>query len=184
MNIDDGNDTPLPTTPAQAFEQAKQGMALFGVDLFDWSPTRIIAADSMGLIWPPSPAAAAQIRENELYSGAMRDTIILCWLRSLPNASEQTLEACKAARPGASAAEREQYLEGWNVQRATRAPGEAYEAAVAWAAEKKITEKGAEFASAYKVAMATLFGLSLSAFEVEPVGGKPEPETGGPDPNV
>lgn len=160
---------PLPASAEQAYDQAKAGMELGGVALQPWSPARVVAANSIGLVWPLPPEAMDQLQTTGIHAGAMVNAIVVCWLRLIPNASEQTKESVSRGE--------------WNVQRATRAPREAFEAALQWAAENKITDVTSnEFAHAYRVALATLLGVSLSEFEVE--APKDSKAAEGADPNV
>jgi len=182
--IDEQPETLIPTTAAAAFLEVKAGHELFGIALQPWSASRVVAANSMGLVWPLPPEAADQLRSNGLYAGSLRDTIILTWLRTILNASEQTKEAFATQHPKASSAELTAFLAAWNVQRATRSPREAFDAAIAWAEEQHLTDlAGAPFAEAYRLTLATLLGVSVSEFEVEaPAGSKAE--DGAPAPNV
>lgn len=159
---------PLPSSPDEAWLQARAGAELFGIELQPWSPSRQVAANAMGLGWPPSDEMAVAIAMGSLYPGALRDTIIVTWLRTILNASEQKEDARTA----------------WNVQRATRLPQEAFEAATEWAAKHDVTGFDNENAVlAYRHMLATLLGVSVSEFEPQaPPEAKAAP--GGDSPNV
>jgi hypothetical protein len=162
-----------PTPEAAAYLDEKAGASLFEKVLEPWSPSRVVAANAMGLVWPMPPEAADQLRTNGIFAGALSLTIIVCWLRSIPNASEQDKEATMRRE--------------WNVQRANQAPRAAFEAATAWGAERKITDltddDAAPFLQAYKVALATLLNVSVSEFNVQ-APPNTKPEAGGAPPNV
>lgn len=173
MAIDDLPDSSpaLPATAEEAYLQAKAGNALFGQELQAWSPSRIIAANAMGLVWPLPETAMDQLANHGVYSGALRDTIILCWLRTLRNASEQ---------------DKDSVLRGdWTVQKALRAPHDAFEAATAWAHAHGMVafsdDPESPFGKAYKLALATLLGVSLSEFEVVTPPGAQTTETATPN---
>lgn len=163
--------SPFPTTPSEAYQQALAGADFLGRELLPWSPARSVAANAMGLGYPLPPDAVEQLRTRGFYAGAMRDLIIHAWIRTVPNASEQTPEQIKARE--------------WTVQRATRTPHEAWEAALAWGEVHGLTDLDSEAsAQAYRLMLSTLIGVALSEFEPVPAEKTPADRTPTPDPNA
>jgi len=160
----------VPETATQAFNAAQVGYTLLGAPLFKWSDSRRIAAQSMGLRWENRDESLLdQLRAGVLYDGALRDTLIVCWVCSLPNASEQTETQAKTG--------------GWTVQRAGQSRTAADEEMVRWAAKKDLIDTGgAAFAEAYRTFLAIVLGVAVSEFDLADTGGSAEPGT--PSPNA
>ena len=76
------------TPEESSFINAKRGFELFGAALAPYSASRKVAAQTMGMQWPfIGEAALAQLQATNMYPGAIRDTAILLWLCTLPDAS-------------------------------------------------------------------------------------------------
>lgn len=176
--IDETPEAPsLPTTPEQAFDQAQQGYTLFGAPLHSYSDSRRIAAQSLGFRWAArTQEMLDQMRSLGIYDGGQRDTLLLLWLCSIPNASELTPDDLKSA---AQRGERP-----WTVQRAQLIPAAAEEAMMAWGAQQELIDlQGERFAEAFKVFLAIVLGVAVSEFDVQaPAGAAPEKDA--PDPNA
>lgn len=154
--------TDAPTTSDEAFLQAKAGFTFKGEPLLPYSASRKVAAQSMGLLFPFVPDAE-EAQETGVYQGMLADVIIVIWLCSLKNASEQTRDEVKAGE--------------WNPSKALSKPQAAMEAAMEWAEKTGLADMNSEtFLEAYKTFMAILTGISLSEFEVDAGNGSPQPE--------
>lgn len=81
---------------------------LNGVKLYPWTPARIIAAQSLGMIYPEiGKDGWDQYRRTKLYPGAVKDVIICLYLMTLDedavdNADAAPVEAYKQARKWAA----------------------------------------------------------------------------------
>lgn len=154
-------DTPAVETADEAFAKARKGFEVFGKPLYKYSMSRKVAADGMGLRFGFVPDDDPMYATGK-YSGALRDTIIFCWLCSTPNASEQTTEQIAAKQ--------------WNVQRAQRRPDEAYAAAEQWADENGIDGiDSPRFGEAYGVFLDVMNGEGRSRFAVATTESGPVP---------
>lgn len=114
-----------PTRKPDSFTDSDKNV-LLGTKLFPWTPTRMIAGQSMGMIYPDiGKDGFDQYKRTGLYPGAVKDCIICLWLCS------QTEE---------------------QVDEADAAPVDAYRRARVWAAGLKIhTTNCPEFWQAGKV---------------------------------
>lgn len=111
------------TPPAQAistpeedaiFQREQAGEELFGKELQPYSPSRQIAAQSMGLKYP----FTGELDAGGSYPGILVDSIIVCWLRTLPDVAPDG---------------------EWTPRKATRNPAQAFDAAEEWGIAKGIT---------------------------------------------
>ncbi len=69
--------------PADAAFTQSDNHALGDLKLQPWTASRVVAAQSMGMLYPNIGAqAAAQFRRTGVYQGALKDTIIVLWLCS------------------------------------------------------------------------------------------------------
>jgi len=136
----------------KAFLDAKQGYELFGKPLANYSPSRKVAAQSMGLMYPYiGEARAAQFQETGMYPGLLQDALILLWLCSLP---DYVTPANK-----------------WTPDTAARKPGPAVLEATRWGIEKNIINvDGKEFQEAQQVFMAIVSGVEASKFKLNVPG--------------
>ncbi len=151
----------------KAFIEAKRGFELFGEPLHPWGISRKIAGDAMGKKFPHglSEGDAERVTKTMSYAGMFLDVIIVCWLCSLKDPSEQTKEDIKSG--------------AWNPSKALRTPDGALEAAIAWAekhgmAETKFSEnpeecdvQGKKFIEAKEVFFAIVTGEDISKFRIE-----------------
>lgn len=108
---------------ADPFTQSDKHV-LDGVRLFPWTPSRVIAAQTMGMLYPEiGKEGWDQYRRTKVYPGAVKDVIICLWLCT-QNEEEVDLADC--------------------------APVEAYNQARKWAASLGIHDiKGNPFWQAY-----------------------------------
>jgi len=147
-----------------AFINAKRGFELFGAPLNAYSVSKKVAAQAMGMAWPfIGEAALATLQATNLYPGALRDTVILLWLCTLPDASTALARGV------------------WTPSRALGKPDDARDAALEWADKSGITDTASEkFAEAFQVFFAIVSGVDAASFriEVEKVAGESGAESG------
>lgn len=138
----------------RAFVSAKAGFELFGESLRKYSPSRKVAAQSMGLIYPYiGDDAAAQMEATGIYPGALKDTIICLWLCTLQDASDQDKAEIRAG--------------AWNPSRVLHKPREALDAAMQWAADLEICDAGSErFGEAFKTFISIATAVEASKFQI------------------
>lgn len=141
--------------PEKSFIEAKRGFELFSADLKPYSASRKVAAQAMGMRWPfIGEDALAQFQATNMYPGAIRDCIIVLWLCSIQDPSEQSLEAVKAKE--------------WNPSRALSKPDDARTVALEWADKAGITDPtGPKFAEAFQVFFAIVSGVDAASFTLE-----------------
>ena len=153
MNTEEQNQTPEETS----FINAKRGFELFGEALKNYSASRKVAANAMGLGWPfIGEAALAQLQATNFYPGAIRDMVIVIWLCTLPDASTALARGV------------------WTPSRALSKPDEARDAALEWADKCGITDSsGPKFGEAFQIFFAVVTGVDAAQFriEVEKTGG-------------
>lgn len=156
----------------KAFDQAQAGFELFGVTLAPYSPSRKVAAQGMGMLYPfVGEGGAEQLDKTGVYAGAIRDTMILCWLCTLIDADKIPKDT-----PPRDAAKI------WTPSRAMNCPADAMEAALAWGVDHNLMDVNSEeFGQAYQVFMATVNGISASEFALrlakeKQEAGEPKPE--------
>lgn len=125
---------------------------LHGTKLFPWTPARIIAGQSMGLLYPEiGKDGWDQYKRTKIYPGALRDTIICLWL-----CTRNEIQ----------------------VDEADSAPQEAYRQARSWATALKIHKAGSnEFWQAY-AKFAEIMGEVDESFTVPKVEPGEEPDEG------
>ncbi len=99
--------------------------ALGELELQPYTPSRVVAAQRMGMVYPSiGDDAMEQFRKTGLYPGALQDVLILLWLLSLADEKE--------------------------VLRALRRPDESLIKAIQWGADRGITKAGGDkFWAAY-----------------------------------
>lgn len=145
-------------TAERAFTQAMAGFPLFGQILAPYGPSRKVAAQGMGMMYPYiGEAGQEQFNRTGLYAGAMKDTMILCWLCVLPDADKL---------PGNLP--QEDMAKIWTPSRAIARPFEALDQAMAWGVEKGLIDvESKAFDEAYGVFMAIVGGISATEFAVK-----------------
>jgi hypothetical protein len=147
--MSDEQEEPIQEQGAEAaFEAAKQGFELFGKPLKPYSPSRKVAAQSMGLMYPYIGEERAAIFEDTgMYPGMLTDAIILLWLCTLP---DQRTPSDK-----------------WTPDAAAKKPGAAKIAATFWATAAGMVETmSKEFQEAQQVFMAIVSGVEASKFKL------------------
>jgi len=105
---------PLAPEEDVTFEREKAGEELLGKELHPYSPSRKIAAQSMGMKYPFTGPTG----EYGEYPGMVVDAFIVCWLRTLPDNTDG---------------------EDWTPRKAMRSPGKAFDAAEEWATKNNFT---------------------------------------------
>lgn len=143
----------------QAYLAAKAGRELFGELVRPWTPSRAVAAQTMGMIFPMiGEAGQESFKLRQTYAGILQDVVIVCWLCTLPD---------EAAKNGS----------GWTPSRALRNPSVAFEMAVAWAGDNKMTDMGSDaFQDGLRLFLGVHFGEAASNFKVEVEGSSEQPE--------
>ena len=103
----------------------KDAHALGNIELQTYTPSRVVAAQAMGMRYPNiGDEALEQFNRTGVYPSAMLDTLIVLWLCTLTKPEE--------------------------VRRAMRRPDESIEKAIAWGAEHGVVDqKSKEFWDAY-----------------------------------
>jgi hypothetical protein len=120
-----------PDEPEKAFVNS-DAHSFNGTELQPYTPSRIVAAQAMGLRYPNiGEEALEQFNRTGIYPSALLDTLIVLWLC--------TLDEPHPNGPGAA-----------QVRRAMRRPDESIEKAIAWGADHGITDQRSEnFRQAY-----------------------------------
>lgn len=157
--------TPEPAPEVEPEEEAfigsKIGPTLFDEPLRAYSPSRRVAAQSMGCLYPfIGDDGAAQFERTGIYPGAVKDAAIVLWLCSLEDASEQTSAQVKGG--------------AWNPSKAMHRPEAALGAALEWAEELELITVGTErFSQAFGefVKIVTAVEKSKFTIHVENLGG-------------
>ena len=155
------------------FVEALAGFELFGNPLQPYSPSRKVAAQAMGMLYPfVGDSGAAQMERTNTYPGMILDMAICLWLCTLDNSIDQTREQVKAGE--------------WNPSKAMRSPDLAREAAIVWATENDMVDAtGDGFSDAMQVFFAIVTGVEASQFKLQVDGKDPEPsESEGDGPKV
>lgn len=140
---------------ADPFVTAMEGETWDGQLLKPWTPPRLIAAQSMGMLYPYiGETGVDALRSTGIYPGALRDVIISTWLRLQDDAT---------------------------VRRAQLRPTEAMEHATIWAADKQLHNLlGDRFRTAYE-----LFTQKMAALqEANGTPDTPPSAEGTPDPKA
>lgn len=160
-----------PHPAEKAFLDARTGFELFGQPLKPYTPSRKVAAQSMGMLYPfVGEEGQEQMARTGVYPGQLKDVIILLWLCSLQDPLELTADDIRAGK--------------WTPTRANQAPAKAYKAAEDWAASKQITDTLTPTSrEAFQVFMAIVSGVAAGEFRLALEGDQSsEPE--GENPNV
>lgn len=130
--------------PSDSFTESDKHV-LHGTKLYPWTPARMIAAQAMGLLFPDiGKEGWDQYRRTKLYSGAVRDTIIVLWLCTIDENA---------------------------VDEADAAPQDAYKRAKAWATALGIHDRNKDaFWQAYAKfsAIVTEVDEAITTPKVEP----------------
>jgi hypothetical protein len=109
-----------------AFEEAKAGHELFDEELKPFSPSRKVAAQTMGMLYPLiGDSGAEQLEKMGTYPGMIKDIAIVLWLCTLEDSVDRRSS-------------------DWTPSKALRKPDEALEVAIDWAAEKSIIDLSSE----------------------------------------
>lgn len=168
MDLTESESEPeIPADPQEAadkaFSDAHAGFELFGKPLQPYSPTRKMAAQTMGLLYPyVGEAGAAQMERVNTYPGMLKDISILLWLCTLKDAKDLTRDDLRAGQ--------------FSPPRASVKPDDAFERATEWASEVGIIDMtGPKFKEASEVFMAIVQGMAASEFRLSLSTG----ETGG-----
>jgi hypothetical protein len=134
----------------QAFEQSASHV-LGELKLQPYTPSRIVAADAMGLKYPNIPKGFEQYSQTGTYTGILRDIIVV-------------LGVCR--------------MEDEAVDKAQLDPDEAYKRAEKWAHGKGITDmRGKAFREAKDVFEAILVQVATSRSE-SAKSSEPDDESG------
>lgn len=143
-----------PKSNPDPFLEAQAGFQLFGEPLAPFSPSRKVAAQSMGMLYPfIGESGQAQYTSTGVYKGAVKDVCILLWLCSLHDRMDQTVDALRKG--------------DWNPDMALMRPDEALGHAILWAQVKGVMVfDSPEWQEAYGVFSAIVSGMSASEFEV------------------
>ncbi len=105
-----------------AFEAAKAGHELFGEELQPFSPSRKVAAQTMGMLYPMiGEAGAEQLEKTGTYPGMVKDMAIVLWLCTLPDVVDRKSQ-------------------DWTPSKALRKPDEALNESMEWATGKGIVD--------------------------------------------
>lgn len=131
------------------------GFDLFGEPLSNYSASRKVAAQAMGLLYPYiGEAGASQMEATGIYAGVVKDMAIVLWLMTLPDPMDLTVQQIRA-KP-------------WTPARALMKPQEALEEAVCWAESVNIVDTASDkFQEALATFMAILAGQSASEFRLQ-----------------
>jgi hypothetical protein len=158
----DTTDTQDPQDPDAIFVQARGGFYLFEEKLRPYSASRKVAAQSMGLMYPYiGEEGAAQFASTGVYPGAMKDTIILLWLCSLPD---------------------DGHGKTWTPSRALAKPAEAIRVALDWASDLELCTPGSSrFTEAFRVFVEITTAIEASRFSVSVDGATSSQEDAGPN---
>lgn len=149
------NDDAPQNEVENSFVKAKAGFELFGQLLHAYTPSRKVAAQSMGMLFPfVGEAGQKQMEESNTYPGLLKDLIICLWLCQLKDASEQGKDEIRNAE--------------WNPSRALARPAPAFEASMVWAEEEDLMSMtGKKFQEALQVFMAIVTGVAASEFRLK-----------------
>ncbi len=135
--------------PQQAI-LAKGGDSIFGIELRPYSASRVVAAQSMGLLFPiVGVEGMDQMKRSGTYPGMLKDTIIVIWLCALKDAIDLTKDEVKA--------------QVWTPTRATHSPATALEEAMRFA-ENYGFLSGARFEEASVKMMQTVSAVRENEF--------------------
>lgn len=127
-----------PATVTQAFTQSGARTLNAGVEIQPYSPSRVVAAQAMGLKYPNiGPDSLEAFNKTGIYPGALQDVLIVLWLCSIADDKE--------------------------VTRALRAPDDALSKAIAWGATQGIIDtKSDAWWAAYNVFIDIMVEINAS----------------------
>jgi hypothetical protein len=147
-------DADNPPHDTDAFLKAKQPLELFGEPLRAYSASRKVAAQTMGLLYPyVGDAGAERMQRTGVYPGALKDVIIVLWLCSIQDASEQSRDQVRAGE--------------WNPSKALQKPEAAVDVAVEWASEKGLADiDSKEWTEAFAAFISIVQPVADSEFNV------------------
>lgn len=153
-------------TVEKAAEEARAGYDLFGQDLQPYSPSRKVAAQAMGMIYPFVPdSGQEQLLATGTYPGMLKDAVIVLWLCTLPDQQPEK-------QVGAPV---------WTPSRALRKPENAFDVALAWGEEQgMLNATDPKFLEAAKVFMAIVSGVAVSEFDVQVEGSEASDDSSDP----
>lgn len=98
----------------------KAGFEFLGEPLKPWTPSRKVAAQSMGMLYPfIGESGSKQLDAAGHYPGMTKDIVILLWLCTVKDAADLTRDEVRA--------------KVWTPSRALMNPSEAMLEAMAWA---------------------------------------------------
>lgn len=137
---------PAEKTVEEVYEEEKMGRELFGLEAHGYSPSRKVAAQSMGLLHPfIGEEGEARVKVNGTYPGVLADVIIIGWLCSIPDSGGT-----------------------WTPAKAFRKPELAMEVAIAWATDQGIVDINSErFKEAFEFFVRTMNAVGESDFTIE-----------------
>lgn len=150
----------------QAYLTAKAGRELFGGVARPWTPSRAVAAQTMGMIFPMiGEEGQASLNTKNTYPGILQDVVIVCWLCTLPDdVSRQS--------------------DGWTPSRALRSPTKAFDAAMVWGEKVGVIDmRNAKYVEGVKFFISIFSDEAASNFKVD-VEGSSEQQTEGEQGNV
>lgn len=122
---------------------------LFGKDVSPYTPSRVVAGQTMGLRYPHiGEDGARELQESGIYSGGLKDAIIFGWLSTLPDKSGK--------------------MSSWTPSRAISQPESAVAAAIEWAAENKVTNlQSKAFEELWGLFMQVMGEVMRSEFDID-----------------
>jgi hypothetical protein len=148
------NDTEELPPHEAAFIAAKAGYELFGEPLKPYSPSRKLAAQTMGCMFPAiGDEAQAHLERTGVYPGVVKDALIVLWLCTLKDAGDLSAEDVKAG--------------AWTPARAMLKPADALNAAIEWAERTEIIDLSTKRTfEALTVFLAIVTAVEASQFTV------------------
>jgi len=173
-------ENPEGTPIVDAFTAAADIPVLFDRPLRPYTRRRYAAAQSMGLLWPY--IGEEGLRQYELirqYPGMIKDAAIVCWICTIPHASEATAEDVRRAT--------------FTVERAALNPLAAFERCFSWAEENGLLDpEDPRYAAAHVAFGKIVAPVEQSKFEVslDKTGGQgteandPKPSPSTPKPSI
>lgn len=160
--IDDIHETP----ETKSFISEKAGYELFGKPLHAYSPSRKVAAQAMGMLYPyVGEAGAAQMELTGRYPGQVQDMVIVLWLCTLPDPRDIEREEKEKDHQY-----RQRVRSMFTPAKASRVPEIALTNALEWADEQGILNMGPKEEDASRVFIAIVSGLSASEFRIQVEG--------------
>lgn len=156
---DDGltEQQPLDGPIADVLTKEFAGYHLGDIELVPYSPSRKVAAQTMGMKYPHiGDDGIAAIDAMRPYKGALLDTIIVLWLCTLPDSAEG---------------------KAWTPSRAIRNAELALDAAMEWANDLKLNDMSIEgkFGEGYGLFMAIVSNVAAATFYAQMADEVPAP---------